>query len=83
MKSFNLVLTDQNMPNMNGTELSRKILSIRADMPVILCTGYAPGAGGSISAQEERASGIRERAMKPLDRGEMAGIIRRVLSTAA
>jgi PAS domain S-box-containing protein len=80
---FDLVITDQNMPNMNGTELSRKILSIRADMPVILCTGYAPGAGGSISAQDERASGIRERAMKPLDRGEMAGMIRRVLSTAA
>ena len=39
-KSFDLVITDMTMPQMTGDRLSRDILSIRADMPIILCTGY-------------------------------------------
>jgi PAS domain S-box-containing protein len=36
---YDLVLTDQNMPGMEGTELSEKIGEIRPDIPVILMTG--------------------------------------------
>jgi DNA-binding NtrC family response regulator len=79
-QTFDLVITDQNMPNLNGTELTRELIRVRADIPVILCSGYGPGAGGALGIQEEMAMGIRERVMKPLDRGEMAGVIRRVLS---
>jgi len=77
---FDLVITDQNMPNMSGTELTREIMKIRSDIPVILCTGYGPGSAGGLNPDEERAIGIRERAMKPLDRNDMAGMIRRVLN---
>lgn len=37
---FDLVITDQNMPNMSGIELSKSILTIRPDLPVILCSGF-------------------------------------------
>jgi two-component SAPR family response regulator len=28
------------MPLMNGTELAEKVMSIRPEIPVILCTGF-------------------------------------------
>ena len=37
---FDLVITDQTMPEMTGIELAREILAIRADMPIIMCTGF-------------------------------------------
>jgi len=37
---FDLVITDMTMPKMTGVQLSEKILAIRADLPIILCTGY-------------------------------------------
>ena len=37
---FDLVITDMTMPQMTGKRLVKEILDIRADMPIILCTGY-------------------------------------------
>lgn len=36
---FDLVLTDLNMPKMNGYQLAQKIRDIRPSMPVIMSTG--------------------------------------------
>ncbi len=38
--AFDLVITDMSMPNMDGRVLSEKILSLRKEIPVILCTGF-------------------------------------------
>jgi CheY-like chemotaxis protein len=38
---FDLVVTDLMMPDMNGLELSKKILDIRLDIPILLTTGYS------------------------------------------
>jgi PAS domain S-box-containing protein len=73
--SFDLIITDMTMPNMTGDKLARKILEIRPDMPVILCTGYSRDA----TEEKIRESGIRACAMKPLSRNELAGIVRKVL----
>ena len=78
--SFDLVITDQTMPRMTGTELTRELVKIRPDIPVILCTGLGPTAEKALQREEEDISGIREVALKPLDREELAGIIRRVLN---
>jgi len=34
------MITDMTMPKMTGDKLSREILKIRADIPIIICTGY-------------------------------------------
>ena len=38
---FDLVITDQTMPEMTGVELAKEILALRADMPIIMCTGFS------------------------------------------
>ncbi|MBV1876080.1 MAG: response regulator [Pseudomonadales bacterium] len=38
---FHLVLTDQTMPGMSGVQLAAKMLTLREDLPIILCTGYS------------------------------------------
>ena len=37
---YDLVLTDQTMPDMTGIDLARKLVSIRPDIPIVLVTGY-------------------------------------------
>ncbi|MBF0194341.1 MAG: response regulator [Magnetococcales bacterium] len=36
--SFDIVITDMNMPFMNGQELAQQILKIRPDIPIFLCS---------------------------------------------
>ena len=72
---FDLVITDQTMPKMTGVTLAEKLLRIRPDIPIILCTGYS----NLVSEETARAKGIRELVMKPLARKEMAEVIHRVL----
>lgn len=36
---LNLVITDMTMPDLTGTALATKILAMKADMPIIMCTG--------------------------------------------
>ncbi len=38
---YSLLLTDESMPVLRGTELAEKIRAIRPDLPVLICTGYA------------------------------------------
>ena len=77
---FDLVITDQTMPRMTGTELSRALKLIRPQVPVILCTGLGPTAEKALQREEMELAGIREVALKPLDREELAVLIRRVLN---
>jgi PAS domain S-box-containing protein len=72
---FDLVITDQTMPDMTGVELAKEILTIRADMPIILCTGFSH----TVDADTAKVAGVRALAMKPLTKKEMAMAIRKVL----
>ena len=38
---FSLLITDQTMPGMTGTDLTAKIRQIRPSLPVIICSGYS------------------------------------------
>ena len=76
---FDLIITDQTMPQMTGDQLARKILSLRPDIPIILCTGMGPASIGGVNAETARAIGICEVLMKPVERIELALTIRRVL----
>ncbi len=37
---FDLIITDQNMPGMAGTELARHVKLLRAGLPVVISSGY-------------------------------------------
>jgi PAS domain S-box-containing protein len=74
-ESFDLVVTDQSMPEMAGAELSRELLKIRADIAIILCTGYS----AQISNQEAIRLGVREFCFKPMDIEQLATVTRKVL----
>jgi PAS domain S-box-containing protein len=73
---FDLVITDMTMPNMTGVHLSQKLIEIRPDIPVIICTGFSE----RISEHKAKAMGIRGYVMKPVVRSELANKIREVLA---
>ncbi len=73
---FDLVITDQTMPQITGVKVAQELLKIRPGLPIILCTGFSE----TVDAAEARALGIREFLMKPYSIREMAETIRRVLA---
>lgn len=76
--SFDLVITDQVMPGLSGEELVREIRSIRPDIPVILCTGYS----SQMDREKARSLGINEFAYKPIEKRDLARLIRKALDGA-
>jgi PAS domain S-box-containing protein len=72
---FDLLLTDQTMPDISGVSLAEEVLSVRPDLPVILCTGYTD----PIHLQKARQIGIREFLEKPLTRAILSSALRRAL----
>ncbi len=72
---YDLVITDMDMPEMSGDVLAAKILEVRHDIPIILCTGYSE----KIDAHRAEELGIRELMMKPLTRLDLALTIRKIL----
>ncbi len=73
--SFDLIITDQTMPDMTGIALAKEVLAVDPDMPIILCTGYSE----TVSPVRAKEAGIREFLMKPAAKKEMAQAIRSVL----
>ena len=76
--NFDLVITDQTMPNMSGTELAAELLKMRSDIPIILCTGYS----SKISEEMVKETGIADYFMKPFDTEQLAKIVRKTLDRA-
>jgi CheY-like chemotaxis protein len=74
-EKFDLVITDQTMPQMTGMELSQEFRRIRPDMPIILCTGFSE----TISEEKIKAVGINELLMKPIVMRNLAEAVRKVL----
>jgi PAS domain S-box-containing protein len=72
---FDLVVTDHSMPNMTGAKLAEVMVDIRADIPIILCTGYSEV---DIPPHVKKRC-IRDIIMKPVNKKELAHAIRRVL----
>jgi FixJ family two-component response regulator len=64
---------------MTGTVLAERILGVRKEMPVILCTGLSD----AVSPEQAETLGIRAFVVKPFVRAELARTIRRVLDPGA
>jgi PAS domain S-box-containing protein len=72
---FDMVISDQTMPDLTGMELLQKVKEIRPDMRTILCTGFSSQIDEGQAQQQE----IDAFCMKPLDLPELLQTIRRVL----
>ncbi|MBN1957106.1 MAG: PAS domain S-box protein [Desulfuromonadales bacterium] len=72
---FDLVITDQTMPDMTGEELIHKLRQIRPNLPVILCTGFSNKVDAGIAEKLE----INAFLMKPLELSQLAQTVRAVL----
>jgi PAS domain S-box-containing protein len=75
---FDLVITDQTMPNMTGEQLAGKLLEIRPDIPIIICTGYS----SKMDAEKAKSIGVRAFMSKPYDNRELARTVRQVLDAS-
>ena len=74
-QGFDVLVTDQTMPVMSGARLAREVLSIRPDLPIILCTGYS----AILSEVEAMKIGIKRYLLKPVEPKELVSTIRSVL----
>jgi PAS domain S-box-containing protein len=73
---FDAVVTDQTMPAMTGEVLSRELLRIRPELPIILCTGFSH----HMTPEKAKAIGIRAFLLKPLIIQELGQTLQKVLT---
>ncbi|VVS91745.1 PAS domain S-box protein [Desulfoluna spongiiphila] len=73
--AFDLVITDQTMPEMTGFDLALEVMAVRPELPVVLCTGFS----SSQLEEEARAAGIRSFMKKPIGARQLADLVTRVL----
>jgi CheY-like chemotaxis protein len=74
-KRFDLVLTDETMPDLVGTELAREIRHLRPEISIILMSGYS----GTQLSERAQAVGITDVLRKPLIRRDIAEPVARAL----
>eukprot|EP00389_Voromonas_pontica_P008793 GDKH01013381.1.p1 GENE.GDKH01013381.1~~GDKH01013381.1.p1 ORF type:complete len:1296 (-),score=335.24 GDKH01013381.1:114-4001(-) len=74
---FDLVMSDQTMPQMTGIELAKEMLKIRPNTPIVLCTGIID------TAYRERAleAGVKAFLVKPLILQELAETLKKALES--
>jgi len=72
---FDLVITDLTMPKLTGIELSKAILAVRPDIPIILCTGFSE----EVNKAKALAAGVREFVHKPVSGVDLAKIVHKIL----
>ena len=73
--AFDLIITDQTMPELTGVQLAAEIRKRNPTVPIILCTGYSE----AVTAQTARQLGITALIMKPVTRKELAKTVHQAL----
>jgi DNA-binding NtrC family response regulator len=73
---FDLVITDLTMPNLTGVDLAQKIREIRADIPIVLCTGYSD----QFEPEDVSKMGISAFLSKPLGVCQLAEVVHQFLA---
>ncbi len=72
---YDLVITDMTMPIMIGTDLSKNMLKLRSDLPILICTGFSEQVDGETA----KSLGIQGYINKPLLIDELASKVREIL----
>tara|TARA_R110002072_G_scaffold7773_1_gene41460 strand:+ start:2177 stop:4039 length:1863 start_codon:yes stop_codon:yes gene_type:complete len=75
---FDMVVTDQTMPGLSGVQLAGKMITLRPDIPIMLCTGYSDVVDETNIAQY----GIQAFMPKPLDSKEFLQSVEELLANS-
>ena len=76
--AFDAVVTDLTMPGLSGLALARRLLALRPDLPIVLCTGRPDLLDGL----DIGGLGVRAMVEKPCEGSELAATVNRVLYPA-
>jgi len=76
---FDLLISDQVMPDMTGSELAIKVRSIRPEMPIMICSGFT----GKLSGSKAEELGVNKFMVKPITRRDLGESIQELLETDA
>jgi len=74
--TYDLVITDQTMPALTGSEFAAEALKIRQDLPIILCTGHSD----IINRKNALENNIQGFVKKPVDSAELLHLVFNLLS---
>ncbi|MDJ0623084.1 MAG: ABC transporter substrate binding protein [Desulfocapsaceae bacterium] len=75
---FDLVITDLTMPEISGEAVARKLLALRNDLPIIICSGYSE----TFHEDDAKRLGVKRYLVKPVAAKDMAMQVREVLDEA-
>jgi PAS domain S-box-containing protein len=73
---FDLVITDFQMPGMNGVALAMRLLARRPELAVYVASGFA----GDLTDEKIRALGLRGLMRKPIEMAELAELLARTFA---
>lgn len=76
--SYDLVVTDYSMPTESGVDLALRMLAVRPETPILICTGY----GAGLSRDQLLRAGIRGLLQKPVALDELCQAVRMTLDTS-
>jgi signal transduction histidine kinase/ActR/RegA family two-component response regulator len=79
LDQFDIVMTDQSMPDMTGEQLAAALLELKPGIPIILCSGRK----STVPAEDTKASGISASLQKPLTPEELRRAVRKALNEAS
>lgn len=73
-QKIDIVITDQTMPELTGVELSKKLLELRNNITIILCTGFST----EINEESALQMGIKSYMEKPIKMAKLHSIINKL-----
>ena len=73
---YDVLITDQIMPILSGTELAEEVLQLRPDLPIILVTGFSE----TVTKEVAKDIGICDYIMKPVNANELIKVIQAILA---
>ena len=77
-QQFDLVITDEVMPDITGITLAEELSKIQPETPIILCSGYM-SAMSTIGRDEAAVKGIKAFMLKPMVTKQISKTIREIL----
>lgn len=75
-REFDLLITDQHMGGMSGTDLAERVHGLRPDMPIVVCSG----SYHTLDLDRERAIGVVRILRKPFSILDLNGVLNQVLT---